>query len=229
MKTKKVLFVEDDMIIGSLITRGLENENFNVCFMNSLNGFRETLKVFHPDILLLDLEVGNRDSSEELSFIRINFPSLPIIIASSHTAGKEIAYCLDGGADYYIKKPYELIELLSLFHKLSPAANESSSECIYFSNYGLNIATHELFYKNQLVHILNPKEFDLLNLFLAQPGQIILRLDILQRVWQNENAGDSLNNYITSLRNYLKEDSTIQIKTIKRRGYCLILPETVSE
>lgn len=223
MKTLKVLFIEDDMDMGYLISKGLENAGFDVAFRNTLDGFRETLAVSRPDVLLLDLEVGSRNSSEELSFIRTLYPSLPIVVASSHTSGKEIGDCLNAGVDYYIKKPYELAEVIPLLHKLCPAGSESVAECICFGPYRLDLSNRALYCNNRRMHALNPKEFQLLSLLAARPGEIVKRADILQHVWQNENAGDSLNNYITYLRNYLKSDPDIEIQTVKGIGCCLLL------
>lgn len=224
MKAGKILFVEDNMDIGYLVSKGLEKAGFDVSFINTLTGFREVLVAFQPHLVLLDLEVGDRNSADEIPYIRAAYPRLPIIIASSHTSGKEIGNCLNAGADYYIKKPYELEELLPLIYRFCSADNEGTPECIRFGHYRLNPANHELYYKQQLIHSLNPKEFQLLYLLASHPREIVKRTDILQQIWQNEGAGESLNNYITYLRNYLKKDSTIEIKTIKGIGYCFLFP-----
>lgn len=223
METKKILFIEDDMIVGSLVTRGLENAGYKVLFMNSLDNFRQTLTDQLPDLILLDLEVNNKNSSDELPFIRSVYPSLPVIIASSHISGKEIGYCLDAGVSYYIKKPYELEELLPLIHRFCPDIKDTAPNSISFGKYHLQTDNHQLFFGEKHVQTLNPKEFSLLSLLLSKPGEIVERSEILQQIWQNENAGDSLNNYITYLRNYLKQDPDIEIKTVKKIGYSFIL------
>lgn len=226
MMIKKILFVEDDLdVVGPLITKGLQNEGYEVCYMNSLVGLRDTLHAFLPDLLLLDLEIGNRNSAEVLPSIRGMYPSLPVLIASSHNNDDEIAYCLREGANYYIKKPYQIKEVITLIRKFCPDTPSPGAFCIPVGKYSLNKQNHTLLGPDNKEIILKPKEYQLLCMLLEHAGKVILRADLLERIWQHTEANDSLNNYIACLRNYLKQDPDLEIKTVRGTGYILVIPQ----
>lgn len=225
MMIKKILFVEDDLdVVGPLITKGLQNEGYEVCYMNSLVGLRDTLYAFLPDLLLLDLEIGNRNSAEVLSSIRAMFPSLPVLIASSHNNDDEIAYCLREGANYYIKKPYQIKEVVTLIRMFCPDTPSPGAFCIPVGKYALDKQNHTLLGPDKKEIILKPKEYQLLCMLLEHAGKVILRADLLERIWQHTEANDSLNNYIACLRNYLKQDPDLEIRTVRGAGYVLVVP-----
>ena len=222
--TKKILFVEDDLeVVGSLITKGLQNEGYEVYYMNSLVGLRDTLHAFLPDLLLLDLEIGNRNSAEVLPSIRDMYPSLPILIASSHNNDNEIAYCLRKGANYYIKKPYQIREIVTLIRMFCPDTPSPGIFCIPVGKYALDKQNHTLLGPDKKVITLKPKEFQLLCLLLENAGGITLRTELLERIWQHTEANDSLNNCIACLRNYLKQDPDLEIRTVRGVGYVLLM------
>lgn len=226
MMIKKILFVEDDLdVVGPLITKGLQNEGYEVCYMNSLVGLRDTLRVFLPDLLLLDLEVGNWNSAEVLSSIRGMYPLLPVLIASSHNNDDEIAYCLREGANYYIKKPYQIKEVVTLIRMFCPDAPSPGIFCIPIGKCSLNKQNHTLLGPDKKVIILKPKEYQLLCMLLEHAGKVILRTDLLEHIWQHTEANDSLNNCIACLRNYLKQDPDLEIKTVRGTGYILVIPQ----
>lgn len=75
-----------------------------------------------PNILLLDLEVGNQNALDYLPFIRSKHPSLPVLIASSHNEGEEITRCYEAGANHYTKKPYDIQEIDFLIQRFCKRA-----------------------------------------------------------------------------------------------------------
>lgn len=219
---EKILFLEDDLLLGTLISKGLQNAGFEVQLINRLEELLAATQAFHPDLLVLDLEIAGRSSLEEAPALRGYYPLLPIIFASSHTNGKEIIACLNLGYTDYIKKPYEIEELIYYIRKWLPAATTTT---LSFGRYQLNLQTRILTYIDQTEKTLNPKEFQLLYMLLMQQGVVVSRTDLLERVWNKQEAEESLNNYITYLRKHLSKDPQIIIRTIKGQGYMLICGE----
>lgn len=82
--TRNILFVEDDLINGALITKSLIENGFEVNYLNTLNGFMQKISSFSPDIFVLDVEVGNESSLDILPAIRSKYPSIPVLFMSSH-------------------------------------------------------------------------------------------------------------------------------------------------
>ena len=105
---KKILFIEDDILLGSLITQGLEEAGMEVIFSTSLISLRADVISFQPYLVLLYLVVGNQNSRETIPWLKAEFPMIKIFVATSHTEGEEVSACLSAGADYYIKKPYQI-------------------------------------------------------------------------------------------------------------------------
>ena len=112
MTNSKLIYIEDDQILGNLITQALVDYGFEIDFRTTLNGLQESLASMLPDLLILDIEVNNQSCLDILPAIRSQYPQLPIIIASSHTNGAKIIRSYDAGADHYIKKPYDVTELV---------------------------------------------------------------------------------------------------------------------
>ena len=112
MTNRKLIYIEDDQILGNLITQALVDYGFEIDFRTTLNGLQESLASMLPDLLILDIEVNNQSCLDILPAIRSQYPQLPIIIASSHTDGAKIIRSYDAGANHYIKKPYDVTELV---------------------------------------------------------------------------------------------------------------------
>ena len=112
MTNSKLIYIEDDLILGNLITQALVDYGFEIDFRTTLNGLQESLASMLPDLLILDIEVNNQSCLDILPAIRSQYPQLPIIIASSHTDGAKIVRSYDAGANHYIKKPYDITELV---------------------------------------------------------------------------------------------------------------------
>lgn len=118
MTNSKLIYIEDDQILGNLITQALVDYGFEIDFRTTLNGLQESLASMLPDLLILDIEVNNQSCLDILPAIRSQYPQLPIIIASSHTNGAKIIRSYDAGANHYIKKPYDVTELVSQIQNL---------------------------------------------------------------------------------------------------------------
>ena len=112
MTNSKLIYIVDDQILGNLITQALVDYGFEIDFRTTLNGLQESLASMLPDLLILDIEVNNQSCLDILPAIRSQYPQLPIIIASSHTDGAKIVRSYDAGANHYIKKPYDVTELV---------------------------------------------------------------------------------------------------------------------
>lgn len=112
MTNSKLIYIEDDQILGNLITQALVDYGFEIDFRTTLNGLQESLASMLPDLLILDIEVNNQSCLDILPAIRSQYLQLPIIIASSHTDGAKIIRSYDAGANHYIKKPYDVTELV---------------------------------------------------------------------------------------------------------------------
>ena len=215
---QKVIFIEDDPNLGLIIVLALQSKGYEVCYANTLSGIQDMIEKDCPNILLLDLEVGNQNALDYLPFIRSKHPSLPVLIASSHNEGEEITRCYEAGANHYTKKPYDIQEIDFLIQRFCKKGSPISNS-ISIGDYQLELSTHKLFYKQEQSKTLSPKDFKLFYLLSEQ---------LNQPVWDGQKVHDSLNNSISRLRKLLEKDTTLSIDAVKGVGYILSKKDQLS-
>ncbi len=224
---QKVIFIEDDLNLGSIISMALQSKGYEVRYANMLSGIQDMIEKECPNILLLDLEVGNQNTLDQLPFIRSKHPSLPILIASSHNEGEEITRCYEAGANHYTKKPYDIQEIDFLIQRFCKKASPISNS-ISIGDYQLELSTHKLFYKQELSKTLSPKDFKLFYLLSEQLNQPVSREKLFHEIWDGQEVHDSLNNSISRLRKLLEKDTTLSIDAVKGVGYILSKKDQLS-
>ena len=216
----KVIFIEYVLNLGLIIVLALKRKGYDSYYANTLSGIQDMIEKDRPDILLLDLEVGNQNVLDQLPFIRSKHPSLPILIACSHNEGEEITRCYEAGANHYTKKPYDIQEIDFLIRRFCKKT-DTISNIISIGDYQLELSTHQLFYKQELLKVLSPKEFKLLYQLSEPLNQPVSREKLFQEIWEGKEAHDSLNNSISRLRKLLERDTTLSIDAVKGVGYIL--------
>lgn len=221
---QKILFLEDDLLLGTLISKGLRQAGFEVRLISRLEELYTATETFRPDLTVVDLEIGGLNSLKEMPSFRKRYPQMPIVFASSHTDGKEIIACWNLGYTDYVKKPYEVEELIYHIRKWL-GTTTAASDMLTLGHYQLNLQTRDLIYQTQIQKRLNPKEFNLLRMLITRKEEVIDRSEFLKKVWNNQPAEESLNNYITYLRKHLNKDPRILIRTVKGKGYILTYRE----
>ena len=198
MTNNKLIYIEDDQILGNLITQALVNYGFEVDFRKTLNGLQESLASLLPDLLISDIEVNNQNSLDILPAIRSQYPQLPVIIASSHTDGAEIVRSYGAGANHYIKKPYDITELVFQIQNLLQQSEKQPVAIWTIDTYRVVL---EMLYSNR--------------------GQVITRKQLLEKIWGNDSSDESLNNIVSQLRKKFRSDEHIHISTYPCIGYQL--------
>lgn len=224
---QKVIFIEDDLNLAQIIILALQSKGYEVCYANTLSGIQDMIEKECPNILLLDLEVGNQNALDQLPFIRSKHPSLPILIASSHNEGEEITRCYEAGANHYTKKPYDIQEIDFLIQRFCKKASPISNS-ISIGDYQLELSTHKLLYKQEQSKTLSSKDFKLFYLLSEQLNQPVSREKLFHEIWDGQEVHDSLNNSISRLRKLLEKDTTLSIDAVKGVGYILSKKDQLS-
>lgn len=217
----KLIFVEDDLILGTVITNALTDNGFKVNFQTTLDGLQEKLASALPDLLILDIEVNNKNCLDILPAIRVQYPSLPVIVASSHTDGAEILRSYEAGANHYIKKPYDITELVFQVRKLLQQNEKQTPTTWIIGTYQVDAEKHLLTHPGKEVERLSPKEFQVLQMLFSNRGKVVTRKQLLEEIWRNDSSDESLNNIIYDLRKKFKPDEHICIRTHPSIGYQL--------
>ena len=200
MTNSKLIYIEDDQILGNLITQALVDYGFEIDFRTTLNGLQESLASMLPDLLILDIEVNNQSCLDILPAIRSQYLQLPIIIASSHTNGAKIIRSYDAGANHYIKKPYDVTELVFQIQNLLQQSEKQLPAIWKIGTYQVDATKHLLIYPDERIEKLFPKEFQVLQKLYSNKGQVVTRKQLLEEIWGNDSSEESLNNIISQLR-----------------------------
>ncbi len=222
MSKSKILLLEDDINLSETVEEFLEENGYDVKCVYDGDSAEETIYEGRFDILLLDVNVPGLNGFKLLKKIRENGNETPAIFITSLNSTDDLSSGYESGCDDYIRKPFELKELLlrvktilkrGFFHK-----NENKvalKEGIYY-----DLDSNELIKNGEKVS-LNNKEDKLLRLFLQYKNQILSHEKIYEALWDyDETYSDSaLRTYIKNLRKILGKDS---IESIKKLGYKLV-------
>ncbi len=219
MKKKKVLLLEDDLMLSETVEEYLQERGYEVLCVE--NGEDALDKIYENsyDILLLDVKVPQMNGFDLLSEVRKREIATPAIFITSYDSIDDLSRGYESGCDDYIRKPFALKELLVRMETiLKRDFFHSSSEKIKIDeNIEYDIKSNLLYIDNKEV-VLNKKESRLLKLFLQNREQIISHERIYDTVWDyDENASEaSLRTYIKNLRKILGKE---KIVSIKKQGY----------
>jgi two-component system response regulator MprA len=223
-----IAIVDDDGAIRTALGRALRMENYDVDLFEDGTSALKAIQLRAPDAIVLDLQLPDIDGLEICRRIRRAGDATPILMLTARDAVNDRVEGLDVGADDYLVKPFDLAELLARLRALLRRRNpgEGDESVLRFEDLTLNPQTREVVRGSRRIE-LTKIEFDLLELFLQHPRQVLTRDQILDLVWgYNFDSGtNSLAVYIGYLRRKLEEDSEARlIQTVRGVGYALRQP-----
>ncbi|MCJ7694117.1 MAG: response regulator transcription factor [Anaerolineaceae bacterium] len=219
---ERVLVIEDDEEISRLLQRALIFEGYRVdVAADGTTGLVVALE-HKPALIILDIMLPGIDGLEVCRRIR-KLGDTPIIMVTAKEDVKDRVSGLDAGADDYMVKPFEIEELLARVRALLRRTVEDRPEVLTFADLTLDSNTRLATRGGRVITLTN-KEFNLLDLFMRHPGQVMTREMIFDRVWDYDFGGESnvLDVYIRYLRQKLGEGGEPQlIYTVRSVGYVM--------
>jgi two-component system response regulator MprA len=223
--TSYIAIVDDDAAIRAALGRALRMENYDIDLFEDGNSALKSIQLRAPDAIVLDLQLPDIDGLEICRRIRRSGDTTPILMLTARDAVNDRGAGLDVGADDYLVKPFDLAELLARLRALLRRHNvgDGDGAVLRFEDLTLNPQTREVHRGTRGVP-LTKIEFDLLELFLQHPRQVLTRDQILDLVWgYNFDSGtNSLAVYIGYLRRKLEESGEPRlIQTVRGVGYAL--------
>ncbi len=228
----KVLVVEDDPGVASLLRRGLAFEGYDVAHVSDGGQAIVSVRNQPPDLLILDVMLPVMSGTEVARRIRSaeaqsGGKSLPILMLTARDGVPDRIAGLDAGADDYLVKPFSLDELMArlraLLRRGASSADERPYEVLAFDDIQIDLGTRIATRRDRELK-LTPREFDLLVYFLRNPNFVLTRAQIMQRVWGDDFWGDSnvLEVFVANLRKILEADGEPRvIQTVRGVGYVL--------
>lgn len=219
----RVLIIEDDRQLAKEMKTGLERQGFTVDIANTGLEGEEKAIITDYDAVLLDLNLPDRDGLDILAFLRNSGRNMPVLIVSAREAVKERAAGLDLGADDYIVKPFDFIELTSRIRAVVRRSYGRTSPRITIGGLSVNPATRTAVWENVDIP-LSVKEFDIL-LYLAECyPKVVSSEEIIEHTYNEEFDlfSSVLRVHISNLRKKLQAASGQNLLvTVKGKGYHL--------
>lgn len=215
----RILIVEDDLMLGSTIKSALENENNVADWVTEHEACEAALRTAQFEVIILDINLPNKSGLEILKTLRAQKNYTPVLILTALGSVEQKIAGLDGGADDYLTKPFNLDELLARIRSLVRRSNGIAELILSYKNISLNPAKH-LVTKDEKAVDLSPKEFAILKLLLENNGKVVSksRLENLLYSWEESLESNALEVHIHNLR---KKIGAENIKTIRGAGYLI--------
>ena len=217
-----VLVVDDDPRILSMMRRILEVDGYSVVTAAQGDAALETLRREQVDLVVLDVMMPGADGFEVCRTVRRESP-VPILMLTARDESTDKVNGLDCGADDYVVKPFDAEELLARVRALLRRVQPRHVEVLRFADVELVPSEREARRDGELLD-LTAREYELLELFLRHPRQVLSREQILQDVWGFDFLGDSnlVDVRIKYLRDKLEASGRPRlIQTVRGAGYAL--------
>lgn len=232
MYKSKILIVEDDTAICSLIRTTLDTQDYQ--YHTARNGAEAMIEAvsYNPDVVILDLGLPDMDGVDIIRKIR-TWSSIPIIVVSARMEDRDKVEALDAGADDYLTKPFSIDEFLArlrvaLRRSHTDGGKEKESSVYLNGDLKIDYSAGCVYLQDTEVH-LTPIEYKLLCLLAQNTGKVLTHNYILKEVWGNVQASDvpSLRGFMATLRKKIEKSpsSPQYIQTHIGVGYRMIKQE----
>ena len=212
--------IEDDKNIAHLLKVALSKQGYIVESFNDGESFIERFKEQKPNLILLDMMLPNIQGDEILKMIREDDENddIQIIIVSANKMVMDKVDGLDLGADDYIEKPFDIMELISRVN--SKARRFYKKQRLIRGNFILDSKKHEFYKDNELIELTN-KEFQIMELLMKRNGEVVSREDIFNHIWGNNGVLESrtIDMHVKSLRSKINDEDGSIIKSVYGIGY----------
>jgi two-component system KDP operon response regulator KdpE len=229
LNTGRILVVDDEPQIRRVLRAALSSQGYEVNDARTGEDALESIRNQRYDLVLLDMNMPGMGGLETCRNLRSG-SEIAIIMLTVHDSERDKIAALDAGADDYVTKPFSMPELLARIRaalRRLPTAMEAGSETIQLAGVQINLSTRRVIAKGKEIR-LTPKEFELLQFFIANPNVPIPHGRLLQAVW-GPDYGDQveyLRVFVNQLRKKIEPDPShpVYLLTEPWVGYRFVLP-----
>jgi two-component system OmpR family response regulator len=219
----RVLLVEDQPKMASLIGRGLRHEGFAADVTGNGEDALWMAAATEYDVLVLDVMLPGIDGFEVCRRLRAEGVGTPILLLTARDSVADRVAGLDGGADDYLTKPFSYAELLARLRALARRGPSDRQPELRVGELRLDPAGRRV-WRGEAEVDLSAKEFSLLETFMRRPGEVLSRFQLLEHAWDYgyENRSNIVDSYIRLLRRKIDRPFGVRsIETVRGVGYRL--------
>lgn len=224
MRKDKILLVEDDSTLSFIVQDALIREGFDVvCASNGEYGLK-LFKEAEPDIIVADVMMPKMDGFEMVRLIRLTAPSVPVFFLTARTALDDVVKGFELGANDYIRKPFQILELVVRIkallkrnsHGITEDTNLIIADCLF------DLASQRLVIGEETIELTHTEAVIVDELF-RHPNEVVEAKTLMYRIWQNDdyNNLNRLHGFIYKLRKYLSKSTSLALLNVRGIGYKL--------
>lgn len=210
--------LEDDKDISRIINKTLSKQGYEVESFFDSTSFLKRIQEKSPNMILLDMMLPDIPGKDVLQMIRSNsiYDDIPIIIISANRMVLDKVEGLDLGADDYIEKPFDILELMSRVN--AHFRRYKKKDYFKVEDMELDVNKHTFTYRNKLIDLTN-KEFEIMKFLLENVNEVVSRDTILETLWGESSSYQSrtVDMHIKSIRQKCENEGIIQ--TVHGVGY----------
>lgn len=220
----RILLAEDERELSDALVMILKHNNYSVDAVYNGQDALDYIMADDYDGVILDIMMPKMDGITVLKSVRRQGNNVPVLILTAKSELDDCVVGLDAGADDYLSKPFAAKELLARLRAVTRRKTATATTVLKMGNMELDCAGFELRSPKGRMHLPN-KEFQMLEMMMANPGQLISTERFLEKVWGYDTETDTRTVwvYISYLRKKLQElDADIKIKAFRGLGYSLV-------
>lgn len=223
---RKILIVEDEQSIATLIEYNLQEANYETTIASDGEKALQLIKKESFDFVVLDIMLPKVNGIEVCTRLRRQGNNIPILMLTAKSEEENKVTGLQAGADDYLTKPFSPKELIArieaIFRRIDKYTDNEQVDYIRIGDIKIDLVKYEVYVANSLIEFTK-KEFDLLVYLAKHQGEIISREQMLYEVWGYDYAGDTrtVDMQVSRLRDKIEKNSKEPeyIKTVWGRGY----------
>ena len=219
----KLLVIEDEAKIASLLKKGLQEQGFQVDISGDGEDGLERATTTPYDAIVIDIMLPKRDGLSVLKTLRTRKVTAPVMIITARGDVNERVEGLNLGADDYMAKPFSMDEVVARIRALVRRVTGETITLYKVGDLIMNLVTREILRGTRRIS-LTAREFRLLEHLMRLPGQVVTRTQLIERVWEYHfDPGTNLVDvYIQRLRRKIDDGEDVKlIQTVRGVGYCV--------
>lgn len=222
----RVLVADDESALSDLVSMALRYEGWETRIASTGTEAIAMIREFQPDVLVLDVMMPNLDGFEVLQRLRAADEQVPVLFLTARDSMHDRLTGLETGGDDYVTKPFSLEELVArvnaLARRSSTRRQHTNETMLRIGDLTLNLDSYDVYRDGELI-VLTSTECEVLRVLMENPGRVVTKATIYERVWRGEYDGSStvveLN--ISYLRKKIEAGRPPMIRTVRGVGYMI--------
>ncbi|MDL2241130.1 response regulator transcription factor, partial [Bacteroidales bacterium OttesenSCG-928-K22] len=232
---KKILLFEDDMLLAEMTKLNLELVGtYNIHIANTGKKSLERILTFSPDICLVDIMLPEKNGYEVVREMRLNHINIPVIFISALTAPEDALVAFELGCDDYIRKPFDIFELIARINvalriypegkKIQPGKTNKNALVFKFPGVTFNFINNTIECDN-IAYNLSPYESDIMRILVNNIGEIVSYDDLFLKTGREKTEKNRKSFYVilSNLRNKFNNLDCFTIITYRRKGIKMVV------